>query len=68
MPIGNQGPTNSGGGANQPATTSADPKDKPQPRESALREVTHVKVATRCAKEKNVRTTIDLKRPWYYSA
>jgi hypothetical protein len=32
------------------------------------REVTHVKMACRSAKERTVRTTIDMKRPWYYSA
>ncbi len=62
----NQGAGNSNSAANSPAQGGA--QGSVQPRESAMRETTHVKAATRCAKEKNVRTTIDLKRPWYYSA
>lgn len=65
----NQGQS-SGAGATGPASSAnpASPQGGAQARPSAMRETTHVKAATRCAMEKQVRTTIDLKRPWYYSA
>lgn len=61
----NQGQS-SGAGTSGPASSGS--QANAQARPSAMRETTHVKAATRCAMEKHVRTTIDLKRPWYYSA
>lgn len=57
--------SNSPRGDNRPSDSGSTGGARPA---SAMRETTHVKVATRSAKERNVRTTIDLKRPWYYSA
>lgn len=64
----NSTPAGSGQGAPASQSNAANAQGGARPRPSAMRETTHVKVATRSAMERQVRTTIDLKRPWYYSA